>query len=118
MSMSRRSVPITFHPSAAYWRASSLPRPRPLPVISAVGMSAELADAGHQATDAARVLAVLLAVGAREVGFLLGDLLPDGDVGAAQDERGKQRGQEKRIAGKRGEQREENRVAAVAVQAV
>jgi hypothetical protein len=39
MSMSLRSVPITFQPSSAYCRASSLPRPRPAPVIRIVGMS-------------------------------------------------------------------------------
>jgi hypothetical protein len=33
-----RSVPITRQPSAAYWRASSLPRPRPAPVTRMVGI--------------------------------------------------------------------------------
>src|SRR5688500_4491856 len=111
MSISRRSAAMTFHPSAAYCRASSFPRPRPLPVISAVGTPVALADAGQQPAGAVRVLAVLIAVGAREAGFLLGDLLPDREVGADQDSVGEQCRQEQHVAGERREEREEDRVA-------
>src|SRR5262245_45606134 len=106
-----RSVPITFQPSSAYWRASSLPRPRPVPVISAVGMSVELADTRQQPADAARVSAIRLAVGAQQIAFFRGDLLPDREYRAHQDQGGEQRRHEQGIPGEHRDQREEDRIA-------